>query len=137
MIVANELAPHHPSWVDYDGRAEVDRSTVRRHGDDRQPYQRIAAGAETGALEVAKREVVVGIDQHRGRRGARPDRFVGPLAVAPSETYRAGDHRLVFDSLGNKNSYQNNVLESFPTVTRDLAVAVIGYGLEGIERELR
>ena len=28
-------------------------------------------------------------------------------------------------------------LESFPTVTRDLAVAVLGYGLEGIERELR
>ena len=63
--------------------------------------------------------------------------FVGPLAVAPSETYRPGDHRLVFDSLGNKNSYQNNVLETFPSgVTAATSTSTNG-GVIHTEHEIR
>ena len=55
VIVANELTTDHAAGIDDDRRAQVDRGAVADDSDQRQPHQRLFAGAEA-ASQLAQSE---------------------------------------------------------------------------------
>src|SRR6187399_2358068 len=65
VIVADELTTDHAAGIDDDRRAQVDRGAVADDSDQRQPHQRLFAGAEADSFEGAQREIVGRVDEHR------------------------------------------------------------------------